>query len=236
MVNAFATNQKDDDTARTAALDSCQRKQDALNPGIRCEIYALGNTVVYARGRLPMPPEPWLIRDPSIETPFAASEVPLVGENIRANLDRAYRAGGSPKALALSPRGNQGFVTGQTSTEEAVRRSLEICASRAGIACMIIAVDDVFVVAIPMTMKVVGFFRPAGLAAIAADARERVVRRLRNGTRGWTAIAIGVGGHPGLMFKAAKEQEAIDGALANCNRQDRGCHVVAIGPFAVEPK
>jgi hypothetical protein len=29
---------------------------------------------------------------------------------------------------------------------------------------------------------------------------------------------------------------AIDGALADCGKQDRSCRVVAIGPFAVELK
>jgi adenylate cyclase len=38
------------------------------------------------------------------------------------------------------------------------------------------------------------------------------------------------------MLKAASEQEAVDGALADCANQDRSCRVVAIGPFAVEPK
>jgi hypothetical protein len=42
-------------------------------------------------------------------------------------------------------------------------------------------------------------------------------------------------GRPGLMLKAANEQDAIDGALADCNRQDRSCRVIAIGPFSVEP-
>jgi len=36
------------------------------------------------------------------------------------------------------------------------------------------AVDDVFVVPVPSTLKVVGFFRAAGNSAIAADARDDV--------------------------------------------------------------
>lgn len=38
------------------------------------------------------------------------------------------------------------------------------------------------------------------------------------------------------MVKAANEQAVIDGALADCARQDRACRVIAIGPFAVEAK
>jgi adenylate cyclase len=33
----------------------------------------------------------------------------------------------------------------------------------------------------------------------------------------------------------ASEQEAVAGALADCARHDRNCHVVAVGPFSVEP-
>jgi hypothetical protein len=39
-----------------------------------------------------------------------------------------------------------------------------------------------------------------------------------------------------LGLKAANEQAAADGALVECGRLDRACHVIAIGPFAVEPK
>src|SRR5580704_11132198 len=75
--SGLITDQKDDETAKTAALESCQRAQNSFNPGVKCEIYAVGNTVVSARGRVPMPPEPWLVRDAAIETPFAAKDVPL---------------------------------------------------------------------------------------------------------------------------------------------------------------
>jgi adenylate cyclase len=101
---------------------------------------------------------------------------------------------------------------------------------------MIIAVDDVFVVPIPTTMKVVELFRPGSSASIAVEEREEVARRLGNAPGGWNAVAVGAGGRPGLGLKAANEQAAADGALVECGRLDRACHVIAIGPFAVEPK
>jgi adenylate cyclase len=101
---------------------------------------------------------------------------------------------------------------------------------------MIIAVDDVFVVPIPTTMKVVGFFRPGSATGIAPDARDDVARRIGNATSGWSAVAVGANGRPGLALKTANEQDAVDGALADCNRQDRACRVIAINPFLVEPK
>jgi len=54
---AFITDQKDDETAKAAALEACHRAAEPINPGQRCDIYAVGNDVVYGRGRPPMPPE-----------------------------------------------------------------------------------------------------------------------------------------------------------------------------------
>jgi hypothetical protein len=117
-----------------------------------------------------------------------------------------------------------------------VRRALELCGSRAGVACVTAAVDDAFVVPIPLTMRPVGLFRPAGNPAIVPEARDDVARRLGNAASGWSAVAVGASGRPGLMLRAASERDAIDGALMDCGRLDRACRVVAIGPFTVEPK
>jgi class 3 adenylate cyclase len=233
---AFITDQKDDETAKAAALEACHRAAEPINPGQRCDIYAVGNDVVYGRGRPPMPPEPWFVRDSSIETPFDIESVPLANDFIRANLQKLYRNGRKSKAFAVSPQGLGGMFAGQGSPEEAVRRALELCGSRAGVACVTVAVDDAFVVPIPSTMKVVGLFRAAGNPAIVPEARDDVARRLGNATSGWSAVAVGASGRSGLMLRAASEREAIDGALTDCGRLDRACRVVAIGPFTVEPK
>jgi adenylate cyclase len=232
----FITDQKDDETAKAAALQACQGNADPNNAALRCEIYAVGNTVISIRGRPPMPPVPWLVRNASTEVPFAAKDIPFVNDVIRAILAKNYPNARKPKALAVSPLGHQGFYGNQTGADEAIRRSLEACGSRAGVSCMIIAVDDVFVVPIPTTMKVVELFRPGSSASIAVEEREEVARRLGNAPGGWNAVAVGAGGRPGLGLKAANEQAAADGALVECGRLDRACHVIAIGPFAVEPK
>jgi hypothetical protein len=65
--------------------------------------------------------------------------------------------------------------------------------------------------------------------------RDDLMRRLA-GANGWSAVAVGDGGKSGLALGAASEQAATDGALADCGKQDRGCRVIGIGPFAVEPK
>jgi class 3 adenylate cyclase len=233
----FITGQNDDQTAKAAALDKCQKTTIAGGrPEQRCELYALGNAVVYLGGRPPLPPEPWLIRDSSIERPFVAKNIPLVSDNLRAEMTREYEESGKySKALAISPRGTLGFYRYQPSSEEAMRRALESCGNAAGVPCTIVAVDDRFVVPIPTIMKTVGFFHPSADTRLTTEAREDVVRRLGNARSGWNAVAVGAAGRPGSMLKAATEQGAIDGALAECVKQDRDCRVIAIGPFTVEP-
>ena len=113
------------------------------------------------------------------------------------------------------------------------RRALEGCGDLAGVPCMIIAVDDVFVVPIPTMMKAVGFFQAVGNALIAPGSRDDVARRLATGTSGWGAVATGANGSVGVVPDAGSEHNAIEGALADCNRHDYGCHVIAIGPFSV---
>jgi adenylate cyclase len=236
LQGAFITDQKDDEAAKAAALEACHRATEPLNPNARCDIYAVGNDVIYARGRPPMPPEPWFVHDASIETPFAIEAVPLAGNLFRTNLQKLYLNGRKPKAFAVSPQGPGGIFVGQSSQEEAVRRALELCGSRAGVACVTVAVDDAFVVPIPATMKVVGLFRAASNPAIAPEARDDIAHRLGNATGGWSAVAVGASGRSGLALRAASERNAIDGALTDCSRLDRACRVVAIGPFTVEPK
>jgi class 3 adenylate cyclase len=230
----FITGQADDETAKAAALDICQKRADALSNRPRCELYAVGDTVVYARGHPPMPPEPWFTRDPSVEKPFVADEVPLVKEINRATIAQRYGALRKPKVLVIGPLGGFHFYS-QENLDEAARRALEACGGSAGVPCLVVAVDDDFVVPIPVTMKAVSFFKAAGSPTIAPGSREDVAHRLANAS-GWTAVATGADGRAGVAVRAANEQAAIGGALTECARQDRSCRVIAIGPFAVEPK
>ena len=99
---------------------------------------------------------------------------------------------------------------------------------------MIVAIDDSFVVPIPTTMKVTGFLHLSSNMMISPEARDTLVRRLGNATNAWNGIAVGANGKAGLTVNAANEQDAIDGALTDCNKQDRDCRMIALGPFLVE--
>jgi hypothetical protein len=234
------TGQPNEEVAKQGALDICQRTSDAIavrnNAGAPnpCEIFAVGNIVVSAHANPPMPAQPWFTRHAAIEAPFSAAQVPLVNEAGRSFIDRRFGRAPKAKALALSPVGTFFFYPNQSSVHEAVRRGLERCGSNSGVACMIVAIDDDFVVPIPTAMKVVGFAAPAVVNAVAPEMRDEVARRLANASRGWNAVAVGAGGRPGVTLGAASEQDAITAAMAECGRRDRDCRVVVLGPFAVE--
>jgi class 3 adenylate cyclase len=234
-VNGFVTGQPNEEAAKAAALEQCQKRADAVQPLRKCEIYAVGNTVVYPPGRPPMPPLPWAKRDPLTEKPFAAKDVPIVRDPGRARLENLYPPGRRAKSIAIGPGGALFFNLGSESAEESMRRNLESCGAFAGVACMIVALDDVFVVPVPTTLKIVGFFQPDRTSPIAADARDDVARKFAEALSGWNAIAVGAAGRPGLALKAANEQNAVNEALGNCVKHDSDCHVIAIGPFSVGP-
>jgi len=233
--SAFVTGQQNEEAAKSAALGQCQKKADDIRSPRKCEIYAVGNTLVYPHGRPPLPPLPWIKHDPSTEKPFAVKDIPLVRDTGRARLESTYIPSRKTKSIALGPAGQSFFNYNVDTVEESVRRNLESCGGALGVACMIVAVDDVFVVPVPTTLKVIGFFRAASNPSITMDARDDVARKLADASSGWNAVAVGASGRPGLALKSATEQNAVNEALGNCVKRDSDCHVIAIGPFSVGP-
>jgi class 3 adenylate cyclase len=233
--NAFVTAQPSEEAAKAAAVEQCQKRADAAQSPRKCELYAVGDSVVYAHGRPPMPPLPWIRHDAVTEQPFAARNVPLTREVGKARLENVYAPARKNKAVALGPGGALFFSIALDGVEEAMRRALESCGGIAGAPCMIVALNDNFVIPIPTTLKVTGFFKVAGNTMVSADARDDIARRLADAQSGWSAVAVGAAGRPGLGLKAATEQAAINGALAECATRDSNCQVIAIGPFSVGP-
>ncbi|SFJ41403.1 adenylate/guanylate cyclase domain-containing protein [Bradyrhizobium sp. Gha] len=229
-----SVNQPNEEAARAAALDQCQKRADAAQSPRRCELYAVGNKVVYSHGNPPMPPPPWVRHDSMTERPLVPKDFPLLRDQARTRIENVYTPAAKSRAVALGPGGQYFMTLGATSVDEAARRSLESCGAFAGSACMIVALDDVYVVPIPTLLRANGFFHAASNPSIVADARPDVVRKLGDGM-GWNAVAVGTAGRPGLGLKAADEQTAVDGAMADCGKHDSDCHVIAIGPFTVGP-
>jgi adenylate cyclase len=233
--NGFIAGQPNEDAAKSAALEQCQKRADFVQSPRKCELYAVGNVVVYAHGKPPMPPMPWMRRDPMTERPFASKEMPMLRDPAKTRIESSYVPGQKPKSIAISPNGQYFLNFREDSIEESMRRALQSCGAIANANCIIVAVDDAFVVPVPTTRKVIGFFRAAGNSSIAADMRDDVERKLTDASNGWNAIAVGTAGRPGMALNAADEQNAVNGALAECVKRDSECHVIAIGPFMVEP-
>jgi hypothetical protein len=231
----FVVGQPSEEAAKTAALELCQKRADNFTPQRRCELYAVGDRLVYQHGPPPMPPTPWVRRDPSTERAFAAKDVPMVRDVAQSRLESIFAPGRKSKSIVLGPTGQMFYNFAQDSAEESMRRNLETCGAIVGVACMIVVVDDVFVVPLPSTMKVIGLFHPAFNASIVANERDAIARQLADASSGWNAVAVGASGHPGLALKASSEQNAINDALGNCAKRDTDCHVIAIGPFTVGP-
>lgn len=231
----YVTGQPSEELAKTVALDTCQKRVEAAKLAIKCEIYAVGNKVVSLRAHPPMPPAPYVVRDALVERPFVVEEMPLVREPTKDNLRRNYVTVRKSKAIALGPLGGANFYTAQDTPDEAIRRALELCGSNAGSPCMIVALDDNFVVPVPKTMKATGFFRPTTNAFVAANERDFLARRYAGATKGWNAVAASVNGKTGAALGAETEDAAVKAALADCAKVDRECRVIAIGPFSVEP-
>ncbi len=234
-VPGFAVGQPNEEAAKNAALDQCQKRSDAAGRGRACELYAVGDWVVFAHGKPPVPPMPWIRRDASTERPFNSKEVPLIRDQGKARLEAAYMSGRKSRTIAVGPGGQFIFNTASESVDESARRSLESCGFLAGVPCMVVAADDVFVVPVPSLMRATGFFRAASNASVIASEREDLARKLADTPSGWNAVAVGTTGRPGVAVKASTEQNAINDALGNCAKRDSDCHVIAIGPFVVGP-
>jgi adenylate cyclase len=232
---SFSLGQQSEEAAKNVALEQCQKRADAVQSPRSCELYAVGNGVIYAHGHPPMPPLPWIVNDPSTQRRFAAKDVPMVHDSGRARLEGVYLSDRKNKAVAIGPGGAFFFNVGIESVEESARRILETCGAVAGVACMIVAVDNTFVVPVPTTLKVSGFFRADRSPLIAGNARDEVARKLADASSGWNAVAIGRSGRPGLGLQAASEESAVDQAQVDCAKRDSDCHIIAIGPFTVAP-
>ena len=121
-VNVFVAGQQNEEAAKTAALEQCQKRADATTTPRKCEIYAVGNTMVYQHGRPPVPPLPWIRHDPSTERPFASKEVPIVREPGKVRIENVYPSARKSKTLAIGPGGVFFFNSGAETIEESARR------------------------------------------------------------------------------------------------------------------
>ena len=163
-----------------------------------------------------------------------SKDFPMLRDQARTRVENIYVPAAKSRSVALGPGGQYFMVMGASSVDEATRRSLEFLRRDRGLGLHDRGGRRCFVVPIPTLLRATGFFHAATNSSIVADARDEVVRKLGDGM-GWNAVAVGTAGRPGLGLKAADEQTAVNGALADCVKHDSDCHVIAIGPFTVGP-
>jgi adenylate cyclase len=198
-----------------------------------CDLYASGNVVVTRQNPPLMPAQPWVVRNRAVEQPFDANLMPMIDTSGKERIAKRYPHAARSKAFVMAP-GKGWAYTAQSEPDDAVRRSLERCGATASSPCMVVAVDDTFVVPIPTLAKAIGFYRPDGLVGVTPAVRDEVARRLASAPNAWNAVAVGAGGNVGIALDADSELSALDGAMADCAKHDRNCRIAVMGPFLVE--
>ncbi|SCB53353.1 adenylate cyclase [Bradyrhizobium shewense] len=118
-----ALNQPNEEAARNTAIEQCQKRADAAQSPRRCELYAVGNNVVYAHGKPPMPPSPYFRHDAMTERTFASKDFPMVRDPQKVRLENMFVPAAKSRSVALGPGGQYFMVLGALSPEDAARRS-----------------------------------------------------------------------------------------------------------------
>ncbi len=235
----FVSGLPSQEIADKAAVENCESKKRRPSTvttlaeiEYRCDLFASGAVVVTQRTNIAMPPMPWV--NAPVQRPFVAAELPMATQEIKDSAERRYSRSPRSKALVISPNGRLFPTSAESGPEEAMRRSLERCGYVSKAACLVVALDDTFVAAVPTLAKAIGFYRQDALFVLKAEVRAEVARRLATSNEGWQAVALGATGHAGTEVGAKTERSAVDGAMENCAMYDRDCRIAVIGPFLVE--
>ena len=228
----FLQGQLSEEEAARHAMASC--RQNAPEP---CELYALGNRVVWEHPPPPMPPKPYL--PPAAErvrTPFELDRIPLAGPAMREALRADYLQDAPIKAVAIARTGTIGFAKRHKSEDEAVRAALEYCAYLSGTPCAVLAINESFVQPIPAGVAITGLFEPERSPLI-NDAAKLKLREAYLPRGGWKAVALAGAGRMGIAVGRPNEKDAIDTALADCRTTGaEDCAIHAVGNFTVQGK
>lgn len=235
----FVSGLPSQEIADKAALENCEgtKRRPSTDTALaeveyRCDLFASGAVVVTQRTNIAMPPMPWV--NALAQRPFVAAELPMASQEIKEAAERRYGHSPRSKALVISPNGRLFLTSAESGPEEAMRRTLERCGYVSKAACLVVALDDTFVTAVPTLARAVGFYRQDALFTLQIDVRADVARRLATSNGGWQAVALGATGHAGTEVGAISERRAVDGAMENCAMNDHDCHIAVIGPFLVE--
>jgi len=235
----FVSGLPSQEIADKAAVENCEstKRRPSTDTALaeveyRCDLFASGAVVVTQRTNIAMPPLPWV--NASVQRPFAVAELPMASQEIKEAAERRYSRSPRSKALVIAPNGRLFPTSAESGPEEAMRRSLERCGYVSKAACLVVALDDTFVAAVPTLARAIGLYRQDALFTLPIEVRAEVARRLAASNEGWQAVALGTTGHAGTAVGATTERSAVDGAMENCAMHDHDCHIAVIGPFLVE--
>jgi adenylate cyclase len=229
----MSRNAVDESAAKAEALAQCQTR---AVPGRKCELFAVGDTVVWDH------PAPRIASAGPLAPRFVKmgavgeDSVPFIRDEARKKILDDYAKLSSPKALVAGPRGGLEYAMGAGSTDDVIRRALQTCADRARLPCLLVAVGDDAVTRVPQSMMVQGLLEMGGQDPLPASGRQELMAAAAENS--WYALARGAGGIFGIGSSKTSEIDAINAALTDCRTKGAGtgCAIVAIGPFMVKPK
>ncbi|TAJ37048.1 MAG: DUF4189 domain-containing protein [Reyranella sp.] len=235
----FATRRIDDATARRVALDDCnkivQKEVPILRDFDRCQLYAVGNDVVWSFRAPAMPPPPFIpTTRPNPPIPFDPATAPLLNDNARRLLAEHYLKADRSRALVLGRNRVDWWSPSETAVDS-IRRNLQICGHLTGRPCVVYAVDNEAIVRTPQRMRAVDVFVPQDIAGLDDTQREALHRYLI--ADDWRAVAVSRNGRLGIVSGRSSERTAIDDAIRGCAQAGGAeCAISAVGPFLVAPK
>ncbi len=229
----MSRNAADESAAKAEAIAQCESRAVA---GRKCMLFAVGDTIVWDH------PAPRIASEGPLAPRFvktaAAGEdsVPFIQDEARKKILDDYLKVSSPKALVAGPHGALEFAVGGGSTDDIIRRALQLCADRVRLPCLLVAVGDDAVTRIPQSMMAQGLLDMDGQDQLPTETRRELVGAAAQNS--WYALARGAGGIFAVGSSMEGEKEAINAALAACRGKGAGtgCVFSAIGPFMVRPK
>jgi len=235
----YATRRIDNATARRIALEDCNRNVQKEVPIVRdfdrCQMYAVGNDVVWSFRSPAMPPPPYVpMTRPNPAIPFDPATAPLLNDNARKLLAEHYLKADRSRALVLG-RNRVDWWSPSETTVDSIRRNLQICGHLTGRPCVVYAVDNEAIVRTPQRMRAVDVFVPQDIAGLDDAQREALHRYLI--ADDWRAVAVSRNGRLGIVSGRSSERTAIDDAVRACAQAGgTECAISAVGPFLVAPK
>jgi adenylate cyclase len=123
-------------TAKEDALKECRQMNNR-----KCEVYAVGDVVVWDHPMPQLMPWPW-ISGKRLTQPFVAASLTMLSKSAQVELEENYATAANPKALAAGPDGAWSYHVGGASKKEVMRMALQTCAFFGGKTCRIIALND----------------------------------------------------------------------------------------------